>query len=295
LILNLVIVAVQVAFGIAANSLGLLADAGHNMTDVLAVGLSFLAVRMVQRAPTEEQSFGYHRASILAAQANAASIIAITVLIYFEAIRRLLSPEVVTGAIVVWIALIAAACNGLAVLILREKTADLNMRSALLHMSGDTAASLGVAAAGGIILVTGGYFWLDPAVSIGVGTLIAWQAWRLLKSTTEILMESTPRDMELDELSRAIEGTAGVESVHDLHVWSLSSEVRALSAHVVLDGHPSLEEAQAVGNRVKRSVSAPFHIAHATLELECENCVDDGSWCAMSDIDIPAATTSHHH
>jgi cobalt-zinc-cadmium efflux system protein len=248
---------------------------------------------LVARSPTEERSFGYHRASILAAQANAASILAITVLIYFEAIRRLLHPEGVTGSIVVWVALIGAVFNGAAVLILHEKTADLNVRSALLHMGGDALAALGVAAAGGIILVTGRFFWLDPAVSIGIGTLIAWQAWRLLKGATEILMESTPPDMELTELTRSMEGVAGVENVHDLHVWSLSSDVRALSAHIVLEGHPSLEEAQAVGDRVKRLVSAPFHIAHATLELECENCVDDGSWCAMSDVSVPAAPGSH--
>ncbi|MDP9235244.1 MAG: cation diffusion facilitator family transporter [Actinomycetota bacterium] len=290
LVLNLLIAGGQVVFGLRANSLGLLADAGHNLTDVLAVALSFVAVRLVARSPTEERSFGYHRASILAAQANAASILAITVLIYFEAVRRLFHPEAVTGSIVVWVALIAAAFNGAAVLILREKNTDLNMRSALLHMGGDALASLGVAAAGGIILVTGRFFWLDPAVSIGIGTLIAWQAWRLLKAATEILMESTPPDMELTDLTRSMEGVRGVENVHDLHVWSLSSEVRALSAHVVLEGHPSLEEAQAVADRVKRSVSAPFHIAHATLELECENCVDDGSWCAMSDVSTPAAT-----
>jgi cobalt-zinc-cadmium efflux system protein len=292
LLLNLLIVAVQVVFGFRANSLGLLADAGHNLTDVLAVALSFLAVRLVTRSPTEERSFGYHRASILAAQANAASILAITVLIYFEAIRRLLHPEGITGSIVVGVALIAAVFNGAAVVILRERNGDLNMRSALLHMSGDALASLGVATAGGVILVTGRFFWLDPAVSIGIGTLIAWQAWRLLKGATEILMESTPPDMELTELTRSMEGVAGVENVHDLHVWSLSSDVRALSAHVVLEGHPSLEEAQAVGARVKRSVSAPFHIAHATLELECENCVDDESWCAMSAIIAPTTLGS---
>jgi cobalt-zinc-cadmium efflux system protein len=191
--------------------------------------------------------------------------------------------------------LAAAASNGAAALILRERNADLNMRSALLHMGGDALASLGVAAAGAIILVSGRYFWLDPAVSIGIGTLIAWQAWRLLKETTEILMESTPPDMELANLTRAIEQVDGVENIHDLHVWSLSSEVRALSVHVVIEGHPSLEEAQAVGERVKRSVSAPFRIAHATLELECENCVDDGSWCAMTDIRVPVGVEPHGH
>ncbi len=305
--LNVVIVVVQVIFGIAAHSLGLLADAGHNLTDVVAVAASLFAVRLALRRPTAERSFGYHRGTILAALANAASILAITVFIFYEGALRILNPEPVTGGIVVVVASIAAAGNVVAALALREHghghnhgsadgsggaTSDLNMRSALLHMVGDALASVGVAAAGAVILVTGRYYWLDPAVSVAIGALIAWQAWLLLRHAAEVLLESTPRGLDTDVLRQVMAAVEGVETVHDLHVWSLSSEVRALSAHLVLAGHPDLEEAQVVGTAVKRAISRPFAIVHATLELECESCVDDGSWCA---IDLPAGVDQHSH
>jgi cobalt-zinc-cadmium efflux system protein len=287
--LNLVIVVVQVVFGVVAHSLGLLADAGHNLTDVTAVVLSLLAVRWARRRPTGQRSFGHHRATILAAQANAAMILAATVLITYEAIHRILHPHRVSGGIVVMVALLSAAVNLGAAFALSEKDDghghghDLNMRSAFLHMAGDAAASVGVALAGLIMLLTKGNYWLDPLVSIGVGVVIAYHAWKLLRSTNEVLLESTPAGLDLAELTAAINAVDGVEHVHDLHVWSLSSDIRALSAHVVLDGHPTLEEAQVVSSAIKRLIGPKFSIAHATLELECESCLDEGPWCAIDD------------
>jgi len=293
LVLNVVIVAAQVVFGLVAHSLGLLADAGHNITDVAALVVSLFAVRMARRAPTEHRSFGFHRGTILAAQANAASILAVTVFIVYEGVRRLLDPVPVEGGVVVAVATVALIANGLSALVLKGHGHDLNMRSALLHMLGDAGASLGVAVSGAIILATGRYYFLDPAMSIVISIIIAWQAWKLVMATANVLLESTPAHVDMDELERAMRGVRGVEGVHDLHVWSLSSEVHALSAHVVLDGHPSLEQAQAVGTKVKAAVSAPFGVVHATLELECEGCVDDGSWCAMGALSPPAA--GHRH
>lgn len=299
LVLNLFIVAIQVVFGFAAHSLGLLADAGHNLTDVAAVLASLLAVRWARRPPTAKRSFGYHRTTILAAQANAASIFAITIVITYEAIRRLIHPEAVSGGIVVIVAAGAAVANLIAALALREGHdhgghghaegngeggGDLNMRSALLHMAGDALASVGVAIAGLVILLTGRFDRLDPIVSLGIALLIAWQAWRLMKSTSDVLLESTPAGLDTEHLVASMAGVDGVGGVHDLHVWTLSSDVRALSAHLILDGHPTLEEAQVVGERVKGILTESFRIAHATLELECESCSDEGDWCA---IDVP--------
>lgn len=156
------------------------------------------------------------------------------------------------------------------------------MRSAILHMAGDTAASLGVAGMGIVIAATGGWYWLDPAISIAIGLLIAVQAWKLLRQTLDVLLESTPDGLDTDALASAIAGVDGVEEVHDLHVWSLASDVRAMSAHLVLDGHPTLEQAQLVGYAAKTAISAPFSISHATFELECESCRDDGSWCTIT-------------
>lgn len=294
--LNLALAVGQVAFGLVAHSLGLLADAGHNLSDVAAVVVSLVAVRWARRAPTAERSYGYHRGTILAALVNAATILAVTGVILYEGLRRLGDPQPIEAGIVVGVALAAFAANAGAAVVLREKGSDLNMRSALLHMAGDAIASLGVAMAGLVILVTGRFLWLDPVMSMGIGVLIAVEAFQLVRQAAEVLLESTPRDVDLDRLTATISTVAGVETVHDLHVWSLSSEVRALSAHLVLAGHPSLEEAQVVGERVKSAVAAPFSIAHSTLELECEPCAEpDEARCGM---DVPTSAPSsggHRH
>ena len=296
--LNLALVAVQVAFGIAAHSLALLSDAGHNATDLAAVSISLIAVHYARRPPTEARSYGYHRGTILAAVANAAAVLAVTVVLIAEAVRRIAHPSHVHGEVVIVVALLAFVINAAAGSVLHEGRGhhghDLNMRSAFLHMSGDAAASLGVAAAGGVILATGRYDRLDPLVSIGVALLIAIQAYRLARQAADVLLESTPSDLDIGHLSDVIVTVDGVDSMHDLHVWSLSSEVRALSAHLVLSGHPTLEEAQIVGERVKRTIGAPFSIAHTTLELECESCVDETQDpCAIEA--VPSDVGRHHH
>lgn len=296
--LNIVIVVVQIVVGIVAASLGLLADAAHNVTDVAAIVVSLIAVRLARRRANASRSFGYHRGTILAAQANAASILIVCVLVGFEAIRRLSDPQPVKGGLVLIVALVAAAANFGAAAALgggghahhgdhkdgRDdggESHDLNMRSALLHMISDGAVSLGVALAGLVILVTGGWYWLDPAVSLLISAVIGVQGWQLLRSTADVLLESTPAGLDVNSLSGAIAAVDGVESVHDLHVWTLSSDVRALSAHVVLDGHPTLEEAQVVGARVKSSIGGRFRISHATLELECEACGVPDDFCTI--------------
>ncbi len=297
--LNIVIVVAQIVVGIVAASLGLLADAAHNVTDVAAIIVSLIAVRLVRRRANASRSFGYHRGTILAAQANAASILIVCVLVGFEGVRRLADPQPVKGGLVLVVALVAAAANFGAAAALGGAghahagdgdddddddggdSHDLNMRSALLHMISDGAVSLGVALAGLVILLTGGWYWLDPAVSLLISAVIGVQGWQLLRSTADVLLESTPAGLDVDSLSSTMAAVNGVESVHDLHVWTLSSDVRALSAHVVLDGHPSLEEAQVVGARVKSTIGGRFRISHATLELECEACGVPDDFCTI--------------
>jgi len=309
--LNIAIVVAQVAVGIVAASLGLLADAAHNLTDVAAIMVSLFAVRLARRRATASRSFGYHRGTILAAQANAVSILIVCVLVGVEGVRRLADPQPVHGGLVLVVALVAAAANFGAAFALGDvghahahhdehaddhagdagvdadhagdagDTTDLNMRSALLHMISDGAVSVGVALAGLVILLTGGWYWLDPAVSLLISVVIGIQGWRLLRSTGDVLLESTPAGLDVQRLSDTMAGVDGVESVHDLHVWTLSSDVRALSAHVVLAGHPTLEEAQVVGRRVKSSIGGRFRISHATLELECEACGPDDDSCTI--------------
>jgi cobalt-zinc-cadmium efflux system protein len=274
LALNAVLVAVEVLAGTVAHSLGLLADAGHNLTDVAALALSLVAVRLALRPRSAERSFGNHRATILAALANSALIAAVTVVIVIGAVHRLEHPEPVRAGVVVAVAAAALVANSVAVLLLRDGTDDLNMRAAFLHMAGDALASLAVLVGAAILLVAPGALWLDPVSALVVAALIALETVEVFRESVSVLLESTPSDVDLADLRRAMVDVPGVGEVHDLHVWSLSSEVRALSAHLVLDGHPTLEQAQSVGDDVRAAISVPFAISHSTLELECERCVD---------------------
>ena len=295
LALNVGLVLVQVGFGVMAHSTGLLADAGHNLSDAGALALSLVAVRFALRPPSAARSFGNHRATILAALANAALIAVVTVLIVVASVHRLAHPEHVRAGIVVAVAAGGLVVNGVAALILRDGSNDLNMRSALLHMVGDALASLAVVLAAVVLLFEPSASWLDPASSLVVAAIIVYQASQVFAGSVAVLLESTPSDVDLEHLTATMAGVEGVGEVHDLHVWSLSSEMRVLSAHVVLTGHPTLEEAQAVGDQVKRAIAKPFAIAHSTLELECERCNDDGQDpCGMEGV-APTHGSIHRH
>jgi cobalt-zinc-cadmium efflux system protein len=283
LALNGVLVAGQVVAGIAARSTGLFADAGHNLTDVVAIGISLLAVRWAMRPRSEARSFGNHRGTILAALVNAAILAVVTAAIVAESIDRLVSPVHVDGGVVVVTAAVAVVANGIAAAVVFDRSRDLNMKSAVVHMISDAAASLCVLAAG-VVIVVGGESWdrADPVASLVVAVVIVVQVAHLVKASADVLLESTPSDIDLPSMRRVILEVPGVGDVHDLHVWSLSSEVRALSAHLVVSGHPTLEEAQAVGALVRERIVEPFGIAHSTLELECERCADVPDPCRMT-------------
>ena len=293
LALNIGLVVVQVVFGVVAHSTGLLADAGHNLADVGALILSLVAVRLALRPPSPERSYGNHRATILAALANAALIAVVTALIVVDSIHRLGHPEPVRAGIVVAVALGGLIVNGAAALVLRDGSNDLNMRAALVHMAGDALASLAVVCAGIALLVVPSASWLDPVSALVVAAIIVTQAYRVLRSSIAVLLESTPSDVDLQRLTDVMARVPGVGEVHDLHVWSLSSDVRVLSAHMVLTGHPSLEEAQVVGEQVKAAIAGPFAISHSTLELECERCNEDDDPCRMETITVPGAARLH--
>ena len=288
---NVALVVGQLVAGIFSHSLGLLADAGHNLTDAAALALSLVAVRVALRPPSPARSFGYHRATILAAVANAALLAAVTVAVAVGAAMRLAHPRTVHGAVVVAVAGAALVVNGLMALVVHERR-DLTMRSAALHFTGDAMASLAVVGAGAVLMADPALRWADPVGSLAVAAVIVVGAWGILRSSVEVLLESSPADVDIEQLAEVMTGVAGVTEIHDLHVWSLSSEVRALSAHVVLDGHPTLEEAQATGDEVKQAVAGPFGIAHCTLELECERCVDDPADPCLMEVTAPEAATS---
>jgi len=284
-VLNTVLVGIQVYGGIVAHSTGLLADAGHNLADSGAVLISIFAVRISTRPRDAAHSFGHHRATILAALASAALTAAVTAAIVLEAILRLLSPRPVDGAVVVVVAGAAFLLDAGAAWLLLGDHADLNMRATLLHFAADAAASLGVLVAGVVLILDRHATWVDPVAALGVAAVILVESYRLVRASVDVLLESAPDDIDLGSLALAMAAVEGVADVHDIHVWSLSSEVRAMSAHIQISGHPSLERAQAVAEQVKVAVRLPFAIIHATIELECERCDDSAvDPCGMDNL-----------
>lgn len=280
-VLNALLVVVQIAVALAAHSTALLADAGHNLTDVGALLLSVVAVRMAQRPPSAARSFGHHRATILAALVNSVVVTMVTAVILTLAATRFLHPRSVHAGPVVLVAALGLVVNLVAALILVGHTHDLNVRSAFLHLSGDAASSLVVVAAACVLVVAPSATWLDPAAAVVVAVVIVIQSIGVVRSSVDVLLESTPSGLDLRALLDTMCGVDGVEEIHDLHTWSLSSEVHVLSAHLLVQGHPTLEEARVVSDHVKAAVTGPFGFAHVTLELECEPCAES-SPCLMT-------------
>lgn len=280
---NVALVVAEVAAGTAAHSTALLADAGHNLSDVAAIGLSLAAVRWALRPRSAARTYGNHRATILAALANAALLAVVTCAVAALGALRLAHPSGVHGTLVAAVGAAALVVNGLAALVLRERGNELNMRSAFVHMAADAAASAVVVVAGVVVAVVGPRADLaDPAASLAVAAIILVEAVRIMRASADVLLESTPGDVDLGEVRATVTTMPGVDEVHDLHVWSLSSEYRALSAHLVLTGHPTLEEAQAIGADVRTRVGERFGIAHTTFEMECERCeADDADPCGV--------------
>jgi cobalt-zinc-cadmium efflux system protein len=266
---NALLMAAEIAGGFLFRSLALLSDAVHLLTDVSGLGIALLAIHLQTRPTTDRHSFGLQRAEVLAAQANAFVLVAVTIWIAIEAVQRLMSPADVTGAGMAAVAAAGLAVNlGCARLLHRVAGRSLNMRGAFLHLAVDAAGSLAALVAGLAIVV-----WdvprADPIASLAIGCLVLWAAWTLLRDTTHVLLEGTPEGLDPAGVERAIADHDGVESVHHLHLWSLASDVPALSAHVVLVGQVSLHEAQVRGDGVKAMLAERFGIDHATLELEC--------------------------
>jgi cobalt-zinc-cadmium efflux system protein len=271
LALTFVILLVEFAGGLISHSLALLSDAGHVLTDVFAVGLAWFALEQSKRPADRRRSYGYQRVSILAALVNSVTLIVIVIAIAYEAVRRLAHPEPVQGWVVIATALVGIAINSYVVFGLRGETKSLNMRAAFLHVAGDIGASAGVVIAGVVILLTG-WLYIDPLLSLVIAALIAWGAWRIVRETINLLLEGTPAEIDLDQVTSEITQTQDVTGVHDLHVWALSSEEIALSVHVVIDDC-SLGDAEHVVRDLEQRLCARFEIGHTTIQVEsCHPC-----------------------
>jgi len=255
----------EVVGGLLTNSLALLADAGHMLSDVAALALALFAIQMSRKAPTPRRTYGFYRTEILAALFNGATLVAISIYIFVEAYRRFQSPPEVEGALMMAIATGGLVVNLIGLWVLRAgRENSLNERGAWLHVMTDALGSMG-AIVGGLAIWQFGWYWADPAVSIAIGILVVFSSWNLLKESVAVLMESAPSHLDVDAIRDAMLATPGVISVHDLHVWSITSGMTAMSAHVC--GESGLTNTTLL-NRLRRCLHEGFGIDHTTLQVE---------------------------
>lgn len=263
--LNLAYVAVQIVFGIAAHSLALLADAGHNFGDVLGLVLAWGASYLASRPPTQRRTYGWRRASVLAALANAIFLLVAVGGITWEAIRRFADHEPVAGKTVIWVALAGIIINtATALLFMSGRKGDLNIRGAFLHMAADAAVSAGVVVAGFAILFTG-WHWLDPMVSLAINAVIIAGTWNLLRESFNLSMDAVPAEIKSHEVRSYLETLPGITAVHDLHIWGMSTTETALTAHLV---KPDAEVNDRLLVEIKRGLEQRFKIGHMTIQFE---------------------------
>jgi cobalt-zinc-cadmium efflux system protein len=293
LAVTLAYIVLLVVAGIRAHSLALLSEAGHNLSDFLALLLSLVAVYLQSRPASSTKTYGYHRAGVLAALVNAVSLVAVSFFIFYEALRRLQYPEHVQANTMMWVAAAGVLMNGVITFLLyrsaRGSGNDVNLRSALLHEVGDTLSTAAVIAGGWAILVTHNY-WIDSALSFGIGALILWSGFGIVRETLNILLEGTPRGVKLELVEIAIRSIEGVNGVHDLHCWSIGSETRALSCHIAIaDIPPSVSER--ILRDVKDSLHHQFRISHTTIQFEHEQC-EVAHGCVMP---VGESAAHHHH
>lgn len=289
IILNLVFALAEFIAGLAAGSLALVGDAWHNFGDVIALALSWVTLRQAERPATGRKTFGYHRASILAALGNGLALIGITLWLFYEAIQRLRQPELPEGAVMMAVAGAGFLMNLAVAVSLKRSTRDISIRSAYLHLMSDAFVSLGVVAAGGVILLTG-WSLIDPLLSLVIGVLILVGSWDIMMEALNVLMEGVPRGVDVDRVLDAMRSLPEVKDTHDLHVWSLSSHVYALSCHIQVADLPVSEGTQLL-DRISRMLKERFGIAHTTIQLEAEACPPQ-DMCALN---TRAETASPRH
>jgi cobalt-zinc-cadmium efflux system protein len=287
LVVTLAYIVLLVIAGIRAHSLALLSEAGHNLSDFFALLLSLAAVYLHSRPPSSTKTYGYHRAGVLAALANAVSLVAVSFFIFYEAFRRLQSPQHVRAGLMIGVAAAGVVMNGVIALLLYRSGRDVNIRSAFLHEVGDTLSTAAVIAGGWAIMTTGQY-WIDSVLSVGIGVLILWSGFGIVRETLNILLEGTPRGVKLERVEAAMRTIDGVNDVHDLHVWSIGSETRALSCHISIADIP-LSASERILRDVKQCLHQEFRIDHTTIQFENVVC-EVAHGCV-----IPVAEEEHYH
>ncbi len=278
--------------GLRAHSLALLSESGHNASDFLALLLSFAAVYFQSRPADDSKTFGYQRAGVLAAFINAATLIAISIWIGIEAVHRLSSPVAVQPRLMMIVAAAGVVMNGVIAALLWRVARDVNLRSAFLHMAGDTLSTAAVIAGGAGILLTGRN-WIDPALSLVIAVLIFWTSLGIVRETFNILLEGTPRGVSLTAIRAGMEEVEGVVNVHDLHVWSLGSNSSALACHVTIADIPPSESA-CILVKLNHVLKQHFHIAHATIQFEHLGC-EELKGCVVPIEEMTGSQGREHH
>jgi len=260
--------------GLLANSLALLSDAAHMLADCLALLLSIVAFRFSSRPPTNKTTFGFYRLEIFAAQINGGVLLFLSLFIFYEAYHRLLQPEPIKSLLMMIVAGVGLLANAASALILQKSSRkNINVKAAFLHVMGDLFSSAGVII-GGIVIYVTGWFVVDPILSIMIGLIILKGAYSVVKETAAVLLEAVPKHIKLETLIREVEAMEGVESFHDVHVWTITSGLYALSGHVQIQDQRISESTQ-IMEGVKEYLAQRYHIDHTTLQFECESCEPD--------------------
>lgn len=280
-------------FGLRAHSLALISEAGHNLSDLFAILLSFVAVYFQTRPATDEKTFGYQRAGVLAAFVNAVTLVVLSAWIAIEALHRLAAPVRVQPHLMMYVAAAGVLMNGTVALLLWKFAGDVNIRSVFLHMLGDTLSTAAVIVGGAAILFTG-MMWIDPALSLVIAAMILWSSVAIIRETLNILLEGTPRNMELGAVREAMQGVEGVENVHDLHVWSLGSNSHALASHVTIAERP-MSECADILNGINKTLHDRFHITHTTIQFETTGCETMHGCSSPPELEAVGAHDHHHH
>jgi len=287
-----IVMVVEIIGGFLSNSLALLSDAGHMLADVMALLLSLIALQLTMRPPSLTKTFGLYRMEILAALINGTTLILIAVYILYESYQRFRSSVVVESRTMLLVATVGLVANGLAAwAMMRTSKESLNIRGAYLHILGDALSSLGVIAGGLVIYFTGRYV-VDPIISVGICLVILRGAFVLVKDSVNILLEAVPKEVDLEEVQRALKSIPGVKDLHHVHLWTITSGIHALSAHVLV-GDIQMSRTGEILQEIYRLLREKFHIPHTTIQFECENC-QEGFTCNM-DRDCIAVTRPHSH
>ena len=269
--ITLLMMVVEVIGGFLSNSLALLSDAGHMLTDNLALVLSFFALKFASMPATDRRTFGFYRLEILAAFVNGIVLVLISLYIMYEAYLRFINPEPVKGVLMLAVAAIGLIANIAGALVLTKHShANLNIRGAYLHIVGDALSSVGVVI-GGIIILKTGWNYIDPLLSVMISLVIIYGAWTLVKESVSILLESVPAHLNLETVAAEIEKIEGVREAYHIHIWTITSGVNAMSAHVLIEDQ-LVSRSRDILDRIRTLLHEKFKIAHSTIELECNKC-----------------------